>query len=323
MYMDIYYFSELNRYSRLFNDVVKYNPQGYDENGTYILNEWTDFSDVNKRINHKKLTAEEYLNVETNYVDMAVEVCYASGCKFMTMILFQCWINEPDNILDFDNSLATEKLIKSIRVFDTKRYSISQFKKLLRLALRGYINCVFVNLENKVQIDIGYDFYMHILALRLPYFTLQNMASSHGLYLNPRRKNLLSQSAYEQIKAWLIDKSCDYELKHCDFFCQSDALETSWEVFYSCLEIIEYLNSDYRVALQVSLCEDMEDKEINVLSLLKNNRKIITDMSVCKFKSHNAFDSIGFMSPMNLTMNTSYYSVYKTRTNGVSKVYIF
>ena len=269
--MDMFYFSEYNRYSRLFNEVVKYSPEGYDENGFYALKEWTDFSDINKRFNHKVLRAEEYLEAETNYVGMAADVCRASGCKYMTMVLFQCWIDRPDSLIGSGNFYATENLIKSIRAFDTKRYSIAQFEILLRLSLRGYINCVFVNVENRVQIDIGYDYYMHILAQRLPYFTLYNMARAHNLYLNPRRKNQLSQKEYDQILSWLADRSSDYESKPCNYFCKSDAIDMKWNVFYSCLELAEYLNSDYCIALQISLCDDIEDQEMDILSLLKNN----------------------------------------------------
>lgn len=71
-----------------------------------------------------------------------------------------------------------------------ERIPIERVGKLLRHMLRGDLSCVLVNLSHKVMIDMGYDYYMHVLC-PLQYEVLQEIVTSHDLYLNPRRRRFL------------------------------------------------------------------------------------------------------------------------------------
>ena len=73
----------------LVHDVVKYEPQFYDENGLYTKKEWTSVTDIGKRIGGVTLSDKEYLLVEDKYIAVAKQVMRLSGCTYMTVVQFE------------------------------------------------------------------------------------------------------------------------------------------------------------------------------------------------------------------------------------------
>lgn len=147
------------------HEIVKYPPEGYDDNGVYCREEWTDFSDIGKAFGGVVLTREEYLEVENRYVECAVEIVETSQCKYMTI----------GYVEDYQN--------KGYRYKD--RINGDQLRDVLRDILRNETWCVLVNLKHKVQIDFGWDYYMHVIC-PLEETRLRRIVESHNLYLNPR-----------------------------------------------------------------------------------------------------------------------------------------
>ena len=137
-------------WARRTHEIVKYPPEGYDDNGVYCR--------------------EEYLEVENRYVECAVEIVETSQCKYMTI----------GYVEDYQN--------KGYRYKD--RINGDQLRDVLRAILRNETWCVLVNLKHKVQIDFGWDYYMHVIC-PLEENRLRHIVESHNLYLNPRRKRIL------------------------------------------------------------------------------------------------------------------------------------
>ena len=152
------------------HEIVKYPPEGYDDNGVYCRDEWTDFSDIGKAFGGVVLTREDYLEVENRYDECAVEIIEASQCKYMT--------------IGYDGDYQN----KGYRYKD--RIKGDQLRDVLRAILRNETWCVLVNLKHKVQIDFGWDYYMHVIC-PLEENRLRHIVESHNLYLNPRIKRIL------------------------------------------------------------------------------------------------------------------------------------
>lgn len=150
---------------RKTHEIVKYTPEGYDESGVYRRDEWADYSDVGKTFGGKTLNLEEYLEVENHYIECALEIITQSQCKYLTIA----------SVWDFDDIGYRYK----------ERIPIERVSKVLRHMLRSELRCVLVNLKHKVMVYIGYDYYMHVHC-PLQYEVLQEIVSSHDLYLNPR-----------------------------------------------------------------------------------------------------------------------------------------
>lgn len=162
-------FKRLNSlyWGRRSNEIVKYPPEGYNEQGVYTRDEWMSFSDIGKTFNGNMLTAEEYLEVENRYIACVEDIVTSSQCKYLTI----------GYLVDYNNSGYCYK----------ERIAKEHIHKVLRDMLRENVFCVLVNLKRNVMIDMGYDYYMHVLC-PLEYDVLNGIVESHKLYLNPRSK---------------------------------------------------------------------------------------------------------------------------------------
>ena len=113
----------------------------------------------------KKLSLEEYLEIEKRHIDCAFDIITQSQCKYLTI----------GYVADYDNIGYRYK----------DRIPVERASKLLRDMLRSKVFCVLVNLRRKVVIYVSYDYYMYALC-PLEYEGLQGIVNSHNLYLNPR-----------------------------------------------------------------------------------------------------------------------------------------
>ena len=156
---------------RLTNEIVKYSPDGYNSDGTYCKDEWTDYSDIGKIFNGKIFTKSEYLEIEKRYIECAIDIISESQCKYLTIGYIADYINK-----------------KNYRY--KSRIHISQIPDILQDMLRNKVWCVLVNLKKKLQIDIGWDYYMHVIC-PIKEERLKLIVESHKLYLNPRIKHYL------------------------------------------------------------------------------------------------------------------------------------
>lgn len=154
-------------WARKSNEIVKYPPEWYNEQGVYCRDEWTCFSDIGKAFNGKLFTAEEYLEVENRYIACVEDIATSSQCKYLTIGYLE----------DYNNSGYRYK----------ERIAKKHIHKVLRDMLRDNVFCVLVNLKRNVMIDIGFDYYMHVLC-PLEYDVLNRIVEFHKLYLNPRSK---------------------------------------------------------------------------------------------------------------------------------------
>ena len=158
---DLYWFKRTN-------DVVKYSPDGYNEQGVYCRDEWSSICDIGRTFSGVTLTEDDYLEVENNYINCAVDIMTQSGCKYLTIGYIQ----------DYNHIGYKYK----------SRITKDQLATILRDMLRENIYCVLVNLKHKVMIDVGYDYYMHIFC-PIDNLKLKILVESHNLYLNPRPQN--------------------------------------------------------------------------------------------------------------------------------------
>ena len=156
-------------WTRQYHVVTKYTPQGYNKQGVYILDEWTDYGCIGHEYDGKLLTEDEYLKVENSYVQCAKEIMQKSGCSYLTI----AHINKMGN------------RIRRLSKFRYKsRVYLNELDILLREALRDRIDCHMVNLNKKFGIFPGTDYYMEIRS-PLDWDVLNEIVRSHGLYLDP------------------------------------------------------------------------------------------------------------------------------------------
>ena len=163
-------------------EIVKYQPQYYKD-GVYTKNEWISVSDIGESFDGEVLTKEEYLMVESAYVDTVKELVEVSGVKFLTIV-------GPDTTFYPRRTKACNKENKAMyqvvsSLKEGQRIAVSKIDTVLKACLRELFWCALVNEAKKMQVDVGYDYYLHFHS-RLPEETISKIARSHGLYCNPR-----------------------------------------------------------------------------------------------------------------------------------------
>lgn len=169
------------------HEIVKYPPLFYDANGVFHKNEWTSCSEIGKSFDGKKLTTEEYFTTENNYILAMCEIIRVTGSAHMTVEYLEkdeLWIEQrmkTSKIREQDLLL----LPTALKVKQGDRLSISEFSEVARLCLREYLYGEFVDINYRLRIIFGYDYYMSIES-DLDNGMLKSIANKHSLYLDPR-----------------------------------------------------------------------------------------------------------------------------------------
>ena len=162
-------------------EIVKYPPQYY-KNRVYTKNEWISVSDIGRSFDGVVLTKEEYLRIESAYVDTVKELLEVSGVKFLTIVNPDTFYLRREKAFNKENK-AIYQIVSSLK--EGQRITASKIDTVLKACLRELFWCALVNETKKVQVDVGYDYYLHFYS-RLPEETISEIARNHGLYCNPR-----------------------------------------------------------------------------------------------------------------------------------------
>lgn len=170
-------------------EIVKYSPDGYDSNGSYQNEEWTSISDVGRVYPDGTFTFQDYLQVEDRYVNTFMEIMRISGAKYLTVGYIESSHQEIDDwysqsVFKVENAQLyafAETLHQGKRIF------ITEIPLVLKLCLRECLFTVLVNLRHKLQIDFGYDYYMHIHT-QVDEKIIREIAYRNNLFVNPRTK---------------------------------------------------------------------------------------------------------------------------------------
>lgn len=152
------------------NDIVKYKPEGYNEEGVYTLDEWTDYSEIGRSFSGKVLTMEEYELVENDYINCVMDIIQYVNIKYLRISLFG-----RKRVIRLKNKSYKEG----------SRIKAEDIRPILRANLRNEYGCALVNVKRDFQVDFGWDYYMHVVCL-IPHDELEKIVTANHLYLNPR-----------------------------------------------------------------------------------------------------------------------------------------
>ncbi len=146
--------------------ITKYDPALRDEEGRYMADDWTDWSDIGKSYNGSMLNAHDYKEIENKYIEIAAKIL-----KHKTVTTME--------IEDLEDPHEAEEVSKYINVFRDKQIELSKTDEelwmeirngkriisidnipgVLRLLLRGLLWCRLVT--GGMKLYTGYDFYMY------------------------------------------------------------------------------------------------------------------------------------------------------------------
>ena len=133
--------------------ITKYNPQYRDEEGRYLLDEWTSFSDIGKEFNGVIFTEEEYLTTEGNYIKAAIFIFESVSCNVIVI----------KNIEKYSDEIIDEGLQRFYNDLKEDFYlTLDNIGNAITLILRDNLWCELHCLNNpNVVVRFGYDYYMY------------------------------------------------------------------------------------------------------------------------------------------------------------------
>lgn len=139
--------------------MICYTVSKYD-NKVKNHNEWTDYSDIRKVFDGKKLTIDEYLSVEQNYIDFILEVL------------------KLNNVLDL--TLTELEVYENIKWTENQTINVSVVPAVIKDILRNKCWCKLKG--DGFCLCFGFDFYMHIKS-NIDYACLVKLCNRYGLYI--------------------------------------------------------------------------------------------------------------------------------------------
>lgn len=156
--------------------ITKYNPQNRNNEGNYLKNEWTSFSDIGKSYEGIPLTLEEYIKVEHAYIQAV-------------LLMMQCVHIDQLQVQDLEKHARTLSSLSSaseIHAFKNIKEGINLYTQeisdTIRLILREYLWCRLA--APKMYVHFGYDYYMYIGTAALCANAI-NTIHDMGLFVEP------------------------------------------------------------------------------------------------------------------------------------------
>lgn len=141
--------------------ITKYDQSQRDERGVYIgPSAWTCYSDVGQTFDGNVLTIEEYLRVESAYIDTAIKLFEESGLPYLRLTRVEAheWLKED---LRSTGGLLYDQAFEAIEFAEDAIVFPKDMRTVLQMIFRGF---TWASLEwrNKFYIHIGWDFYMYV-----------------------------------------------------------------------------------------------------------------------------------------------------------------
>ena len=148
--------------------VTKYDPRKRDTQGRYLAEEWSSYSQVSQVIAGRVLTLDEYLRIETAYVNAA------------TSLLAECGVDALA-IRDLENSADYRP--DSFELREGTRLSGGSLYEALRGLLREEFWCMLED-EHGYYIHVGWDYYLYVGVPCAPSASIE-AARAEGLFVEP------------------------------------------------------------------------------------------------------------------------------------------
>lgn len=145
---------------RKYIPIIKYNPEYRDEEGSYIKNEWTSYSEIGNSFDGQIFTRQQYLKVEEKYVDAFFLVKSFFNTKSIKVIhVFKHSIDLSYHDFTDNDLFETYKNIKTGDLI----VSEDILKNIVILALREYFEVeLMVERKSRSEILFGFDYYMYL-----------------------------------------------------------------------------------------------------------------------------------------------------------------
>lgn len=144
--------------------ITKYNPMLWSKEGIYLGDEWTSIEDLIKT-GGSLVNDQEYLSVEQRYIDCVLYLMNKSNIDFLYIADLAMSDISDDvrirNLYDHNTMNFYNKIAEGMRV------DSGNIKYVMRLMLRGNIDCRLYSREKHFIVIVSDEMYMHVICAQL------------------------------------------------------------------------------------------------------------------------------------------------------------
>lgn len=141
--------------------VTKYNPDDRNYDGYYEKNEWTCPSEIGERFDNVTFKESDYFNIERLYIAAVIDIMKLNGIDHLRIIDLSDAFKKEKLVEKASQWLVSDE-ITEIELFEDKRLDFSEIEVVIKMVLRGFIDCR-LEINEKISVYFGWDFYMHVI----------------------------------------------------------------------------------------------------------------------------------------------------------------
>ncbi len=158
--------------------ITKYNPIYRDNKHAYVKDEWTSITDIGKIYDGKPFTIQEYLDVEAKYIEAIKIIMGLNNCN----TLYIRKLKKHKDISYF-NQETSKQLFSYYESLKNGLFITAQsLPFIMKIILRNLSWCELVNIEKKLYVRFGYDYYMFVNT-KVSFEKIKKKIEEIGLYV--------------------------------------------------------------------------------------------------------------------------------------------
>ena len=152
--------------------ITKYNPKYRNADRAYLKDEWTEYGDIGKTFEGKKLTYEEYEKVEEAHIKAVLLFMDCLGIDSLKVVHLSKDCNHADSVT-----------VADIKIKNNTYYTREIIIFIIKSILRYEFWCILEAKSMRVRFE--YDYYM-LLACKVPCTSIIQQIEQLGLFVETK-----------------------------------------------------------------------------------------------------------------------------------------
>ncbi|MEO9877285.1 MAG: hypothetical protein ABJ360_18170, partial [Roseobacter sp.] len=142
--------------------ITKYDPGKRDQDGAYLVDDWTCAGDIGRKFQGEELAAADYLRMEDNYVRAMLRFFDASGLPHLRVTCLENRFAD-ENLARIETTWPDliDPAIVDLVLHEDQEVCRNEIGLICRMVLRNIIWCK-LEFAGRFFVHFGWDFYMYI-----------------------------------------------------------------------------------------------------------------------------------------------------------------
>jgi hypothetical protein len=140
--------------------ITKYDPLNRNDQGHYLYDHWTEFSDIGKTLEGEIVTIEKYLEVEADYINAIIDILKENQIKYLRVVGYEKR-GRQQSIKDNKGKWFHRSEFETIDLSEDKKVSIDEIEVICQMMFR-YYGHLSLEINKLAFIHYGFDMYVYV-----------------------------------------------------------------------------------------------------------------------------------------------------------------